>query len=77
MRSFSDAQRQRTILRTHAMTQLNTTLTVAAPSKSGRPIMARLKKSATALRQYCAAWFTPIEMKDTPNYDAWEDITAW
>lgn len=59
------------------MTQFNTTLTVAAPPKTTGPIMARLKKPATAFRQYCAAWFTPIEMKYTKNYDEREDKTAW
>jgi hypothetical protein len=59
------------------MTQFNTTLTVAAPPKTAGPIMARLKKPAMVFRQYCAAWFTPIEIKDTQNYDDWEDKTAW
>ena len=49
----------------------------AEPRKRAESVFQRMMKSMTALRQRCAAWFAPIEMKRTETYDEREDKTSW
>ena len=58
------------------MTQFNTTLTTTAPRKVVEPITVRLMKSATALRERCAAWFTPFGAEEADLIEDYE-ARAW
>ena len=53
------------------MTQFQTTLT-AAPRKTNEPLATRLMKSAIALRQRCAAFFTPFGPEDADLIEDYE-----
>jgi hypothetical protein len=50
------------------MTHFQTALTTAAPRRAVVPITVRLKKSARAFKQRCAAWFAPSEVEEADYF---------